>query len=96
METHATIIGYLEHEITTFDEIKDFGYLIFFMHVKKQQKKIPCHQKRRGPAYSQNHRTPCTLPGTDSDPRGHMHHRTPRHLIYLLNPRIVTLRTKNT
>jgi hypothetical protein len=41
METHATKIGYLELEITTFEEIKDFGYSDFFMHVKKQQKRIP-------------------------------------------------------
>jgi hypothetical protein len=36
METHATIIGYLELEITTFEEIKDFGYSYFFIHIKKQ------------------------------------------------------------
>jgi hypothetical protein len=33
METHATIIGYLELEITTFEEIKDS---FFFMHIRKQ------------------------------------------------------------
>lgn len=35
METRATIIGYLELEITTFEKIKDFEYKFFFMHIQK-------------------------------------------------------------
>jgi hypothetical protein len=52
--------------------------------------------KEKGPTCSQHHQTPDTLPGTDSNPSYHIHHRTPRHLLYLLNPQIGTLRTKNT